>query len=42
VSADDFKLALTVALAVTCVALVTGIVGYLINRSAGRAETSSR
>ena len=41
-SADDLKLALTVALAVTGVALVTGIIGYLINRSAGRADTSSR
>ena len=37
-SVDDLKLALTVAFAVTGVALATGIVGYLINRSAGSAD----
>ena len=37
-SADDLKLALTVALAVVGVAIATGIVGYLINRSAGSVD----
>jgi hypothetical protein len=38
VSADDFKLALTVAAAVAVVAAATGIIGYLINRSAGSID----
>jgi hypothetical protein len=38
VSLDDLKLALTVAAAVTAVAFATGVIGYLINRSAGSAE----
>jgi len=42
ISADDLQLALKVALVVTAVAIVIGIVGYLINRSAKRAESTPR
>jgi hypothetical protein len=42
ISADDLLLAFKVALAVAGVALATGIVGYLITRSAKSGDLSSR
>jgi hypothetical protein len=42
ISADDLLLAFKVALVVAGVAIGTGVVGYLITRSAKSADTSSR
>jgi hypothetical protein len=42
ISADDLQLALKVALAVGAVTIAIGVVGFLINRSARRAETTPR
>jgi len=42
ITADDLQLALKVALVVAAVAVTIGVVGFLINRSAKRAEETPR
>jgi preprotein translocase subunit Sss1 len=42
ITADDLQLALKVALAVAAVTVVVGVVGFLINLAAKRAEHTPR